>query len=65
VTRTGRSNEFEVGAGLALRTNPLKLLKMAPLGLKLFKTGRIGVRREKVRDPRALNDLLRRVEASP
>ena len=61
VTRTGRSNEFEVGVGLALRTNPLRLLKMAPLGLRLLRMGRIGVRSEKVRDPRALNDLLRRV----
>jgi hypothetical protein len=65
VKRTGRSNEFEVGAGLALRTNPLRLLKMAPLGLRLMKTGRIGVRSDKVRDPSALKDLLRRVEASP
>ena len=64
VRRKGRSNEFEVGAGLALRTNPLRLLKMAPLGLRLLKMGRLGVRGEKVRDPSALNDLLRRVEAS-
>ena len=65
VKRTGRSNEFEVGVGLALRTNPLRLLKMAPLGLRLLKRGRLGFRSEKVRDPRALNELLRRVEASP
>lgn len=65
VTRRGRSNEFRVGVGLALRTNPLRLLKMAPLGLKLFRRGRIGIRSEKVRDPRALNELLRRVEATP
>jgi hypothetical protein len=44
----------------------LKLLKMAPLGLKLLKMGRISIRGEKVRDPRALDDLLRRVqEARP
>jgi len=61
VTRTGRSNEFDVGVGLAMRTNPLRLLKMTPLGLKLLKTRRLRVRGEKVRDPQALDDLLRRV----
>ena len=66
VTRTGRSNEFKLGLGLALRTNPLRLLKMAPLGLKLLRTRRISVRGEKVRDRRALSDLLRKApEATP
>ena len=66
VTRSGRNNEFMLGLSLALRTNPLKLLKMAPMGLKLLKMGRISIRGEKVRDPRALDDLLRRVrEATP
>ena len=62
VMRSGRNNEFRVVLGLALRTNPLKLLKMAPLGLKLLRAGRIEIRSEKVRDPRALDDLLRRVQ---
>jgi hypothetical protein len=44
-----------------MRTNPLRLLKMTPLGLKLLKTRRLRVRGEKVRDPQALDDLLRRV----
>jgi len=62
VTRTGRTNEAVLTVNLALRTNPLKLLKMAPLGLKLLKMGRISIRGDKVRDPRALEDLLRRVQ---
>ncbi len=61
VKRTGRSNEFELGVGLALRTNPLRLLRMTPLGIKLLKTRRLSIRGEKVRDPQALDDLLRRV----
>jgi quinone-modifying oxidoreductase subunit QmoC len=66
VIRSGRNNEFRVVLGLELRTNPLKLLKMAPLGLKLLKTGRVDIRGEGVRDPRALDDLLRKVqEAKP
>ncbi len=62
VMRSGRNNEFRVVLGLALRTNPLKLLKMAPLGLKLLRTGRIDIRGEKIRDPKALDVLLRRVQ---
>jgi quinone-modifying oxidoreductase subunit QmoC len=62
VSRSGRNNEFRVVLGLALRTNPLKLLKMAPLGLKLLRTGRIDLRGEKVRDPKALDTLLHRVQ---
>jgi quinone-modifying oxidoreductase subunit QmoC len=66
VTRTGRTNELALGLSLALKTNPLRLLKMAPLGLKLLKTRRLSIRSERVRDPRALDDLLRRVhEATP
>jgi heterodisulfide reductase subunit C len=66
VRRSGRNNEIAVALGLALRTNPLKLLKMAPIGLRLFRTGRISISGEKVRDPEALDRLLRRVqEARP
>jgi len=66
VRRSGRNNEIAVVLGLALRTNPLKLLKMAPLGLKLLRTGRISIRGEKVREPEALDRLLRSVqEARP
>jgi hypothetical protein len=61
VRRSGRNNELAVVVGLGLRTNPLKLLKMAPIGLKLLRTGRISIRGEKVREPRALADLLLRV----
>ena len=66
VLRSGRNNEFVLALRLALKTNPLKLLKTAPLGLKLLRMGRISIRGDKVRDPRALDDLLRRVgEAKP
>lgn len=66
VRRSGRNNEVAVVLALALRTNPLKLLKMAPIGLKLIRTGRLEFRREKVREPQALRDLLRKVqEARP
>jgi len=66
VKASGRNNEIAVVLGLALRTNPLKLLRMAPLGLKLLRTGRMDFRREKVREPKALDNLLRSVqEAKP
>ena len=62
VKASGRNNEMAVVLGLALRTNPLKLLTMAPIGLKLFRTGRLELHHEKVRDPKALDDLLRSVQ---
>lgn len=66
VRRSGRNNEMAVVLGLALRTNPFKLLKMAPLGLKLLRTGRMDFRYEKIHDPKALDSLLRSVqEARP
>lgn len=66
VQRSGRINEIAVVLGLALRTNPLKLLSMAPIGLKLVRTGRISIRGEKVREPEALDRLLHSVqEARP
>ncbi len=61
ISRSGRNNEIAVILGLALRTNPLNLLKMAPLGLKLLRTGRLSVRGEKVREPEALGRLLQNV----
>ncbi len=66
VRRSGRNNEMAVALGLTLRTDPLRLLKMAPLGLKLLRTGRVDLHGESVREPRALAELLRRVqEARP
>jgi quinone-modifying oxidoreductase subunit QmoC len=66
VRRSGRNSEIAVVLGLALRTNPLRLLNVAPIGLKLLRTGRISIRGEKVREPEALDRLLHSIqEAGP
>jgi quinone-modifying oxidoreductase subunit QmoC len=66
VQRSGRNNEVAVVLGLALRTNPLRLLNLAPIGLKLLRAGRTNIRGEKVREPEALGRLLQSVqEAGP
>jgi quinone-modifying oxidoreductase subunit QmoC len=45
----GRSSEFWVVAGMALRSNPLKLFSFARTGWHLFKTGRLSFRHERIR----------------
>jgi heterodisulfide reductase subunit C len=61
VWRTGRNNELRLALGLVGRTNPLKLLAMAPTGLKLLRTGRVDLREGRIADPEGLGDLLERV----
>jgi len=62
VRRSGRNNEFRLMIGLALRTNPLRLVRAAPTGLDLLRSGRLSIRGEKVEDPRDLDALLRTVQ---
>jgi hypothetical protein len=61
VWRAGRNNELRLALGLVGRTNPLKLLGMAPTGLKLLRTGRIDVRETRIADPEGLGELLEKV----
>lgn len=65
VWRTGRSNELRLVLGLMRRTNPLRLLGMAPTGLKLARTRRIDLREEPIADPKALGELLEKVKEGP
>lgn len=44
VSKSGRNNEMALLLRYYMRTNPLASLKMAPLGLKLFTRGRMGLR---------------------
>lgn len=61
VWHTGRSNELRLVLGLLGRTNPLKLLAMAPMGMRLLRTGRMDIREERIADPAGLRRLLERV----
>jgi heterodisulfide reductase subunit C len=59
VRQTGRSNEGQIATAMILKTNPLKLLRQIPLGLKLLLKGRMSLRTEMMSsDRRQLQDLL-------
>ena len=59
VNRYGRGFEAELLARLYLRTNPLKLLDLAPLGLKLLRHGRLPLRPERIK---ARHDMARMLQ---
>lgn len=58
VRSTGRSTESYLLLKTFLKSNPMKLLLMAPLGMKLFKSGRIGLKKEKIRSREELKTIL-------
>lgn len=58
VSSNGRSTETWLLVNLILKTNPLNFLKLAPLGLKLLKTGRIGFKKESIKAKSELKSLL-------
>jgi len=64
VAAHGRNSEARVVIELALRTNPFSLLKMAPIGLKLIKTGRMALGQERIKDPKQLRAVLDAMEES-
>jgi quinone-modifying oxidoreductase subunit QmoC len=64
VATHGRNSESRVLIELALRTNPLGLLKMAPIGLKLLKTGRMALGQERIKNPKELSAILDAMEES-
>lgn len=63
VEATGRSTESWLLVKLYLKTNPLKMLKMAGLGLRLMLKGRMGLKRESIRDTRKLADIMKALES--
>jgi heterodisulfide reductase subunit C len=61
VRRSGRSDEANVVVRVALRTNPFRLLRAAPMGLKMLRTGRMRIRGSHIEDPRRLERMLETV----
>jgi heterodisulfide reductase subunit C len=56
----GRNSELWLILNLYLKSrNPLGLLKMAPLGLKLMKTGRMSFKKESIKNKKQLQTLLK------
>jgi quinone-modifying oxidoreductase subunit QmoC len=59
IRNNGRNSELWLILNLYLKSrNPLGLLKMAPMGLKLMKTGRMSLKKESIKDKRQLRTLL-------
>jgi len=54
VRQRGRSSEFWLVLRMALRTNPLMLLGMIRSGWDLLRTGRLSLRRDRIRDIHSL-----------
>jgi len=59
IAKYGRNSELWLILGLYFKSrNPFGMLKMAPLGLKLLKTGRMSLRRESIKNRKQLKSLL-------
>jgi heterodisulfide reductase subunit C len=64
VAAHGRNSESRVLIELALRTNPLSLVKMAPIGLKLLRTGRMALGQDQTKNPKEIKSILDAMEES-
>jgi len=63
IARHGRNSELWLILNLYLKSrNILGMLKMAPLGLKLLKTGRMSLRRESIKNIKQFRSLLKAVK---
>ncbi len=59
----GRNSELWLILRLYLKSrNPMGLLRMTPLGLKLLKTGRMSFKREAIKDRKQLKALLKAIK---
>lgn len=62
ITNQGRNSELWVILRMLLKTNPLKLLSMAPVGLSLFMKGRMGLKKESIEKKEELRALYKRMK---
>jgi len=62
VDKHGRNPELNLLGWFYMKTNPFGLLKMAPLGLKLFKRGRLAFRPSKMKRQYELARITNRLE---
>lgn len=65
VEKRGRSTESWLAVKMYLKTEPMQLVRHAVLGQRLMRRGRMGFRRESIRNRGQLRDLLRAMEAPP
>ena len=63
IAKYGRNSELWLMLRLALKSrNPVGLLKMAPLGLKLMRAGRMSLKRDSVKNRKQLRTLVNAVK---
>ncbi|MGZ4251373.1 MAG: 4Fe-4S dicluster domain-containing protein [Solirubrobacteraceae bacterium] len=65
VDRYGRNTESRLAINLYLKTRPSLLLADAPLPQRLHRKGRMGLRRQSIRQRAQLRTMLRAVEGAP
>ena len=58
VYESGRNTEGPLIVRLAMKTHPLAMLKQAKLGFNLFRKGRFGMKREGIKRPAELRQIL-------
>ncbi len=61
ISRRGRSTESWISFKLYLKTRPGELLRNAPVGSRLVRQGRLGLRRESIRGREDLRTMLKAV----
>jgi quinone-modifying oxidoreductase subunit QmoC len=63
IARDGRNSEAWLLIGLYLKARrPLAMLKMAPLGLRLLRTGRMSLKRDRIKNRAQLRTLVKAVK---
>ncbi len=63
IAKSGRNSELWLILNLYLKSRkPLGLLKMAPMGLKLVKTGRMSLKKESIKNKKQLCSLLNAIK---
>ncbi len=63
VNRYGRNHEILLLLLYYLRRNPLELLRLIPLGVSLFRKGRVSLFRSKIKGVETIRKILRAAEA--
>jgi heterodisulfide reductase subunit C len=61
VRSQGRNTESWLMVKIGLDTNPFRLIKMAPLGLKLLLKGRMSIKRESIKGKEELRKVLKSI----
>jgi heterodisulfide reductase subunit C2 len=65
VDRWGRNTESRLAISLYLKTRPRLLFQDAPLARRLHRRGRMGLRRQSIRQRAQLRAMLRSIDAAP